>query len=196
MSKPKFIIVEGADGAGKTTFCKTLCAEIEDQISIQAEYVTFGTDSLTTHSMREFQSIIDTMKFWVPGYYVIDRFLLTDFLYNLYLKEYTSGAVEGLSMWSKFIERYQTLTVVIDRAMMKEDFSDPKINIPRDTFNHIIQGYRDFSSTFNHRNVLIRCISQGGLKDTGALTFYEADTHCLLEDILKYIERQKEEGNA
>lgn len=151
-----FVIVEGADRSGKSTFCNDLKSTIEKHWNamdgpVNVNIVGFGSDS--GYVQRDFDILkkdVQNFKYWKDGIYIIDRFILTDLCYMIGRKAPTFGSpsmefdvLRWLGLYLYFKAYYHVHTVVLNRRPIEKDFSDDKIKMTVDGFNRVVRAYND-----------------------------------------------------
>lgn len=148
LDKIKFIILEGAEKSGKTLVKNTLL-----ELNSQFEEYKIITDEpvIQRQTAEEKIALFDKFdKLEIGKVYILDRFILTDIVYNQVLRpQETTNQFFDLAR--KFAARYDVLCINLDRNLAHFSYQDDKIQLSADELNLIIKLYRytKFPKVFN-----------------------------------------------
>lgn len=183
MPKTRFVVIEGADGTGKSTLVKQL-------VSQNPRFKEFNfrwdeTRRLPMDAEEKIPMLLKAFEHFDSDYvYVIDRFLLTDIVYNDVIRK------EDVTLWQKrldeFRSRFDVLYVVLGRNPVMEDWQDNKIHITRNDFNQIIHEFIAHSN-YSTTKLWYRKLSEGGVikAELSRALVNELDTLYFSEQLLQ-----------
>lgn len=157
--KTKILIVEGPDGAGKSSLIKWLCS-VQPFCDVNHTYfqeLKFPKELpsgqlLRLNDEKSFAIIETLFEFLDPSYvYVLDRFIPSNIVYDSVFRN------EDVSKSLEFLEDLQKLfdveIIYLTRDYINEDFVDDKISMSKDQFNQCIKEYRELGINYQ---ILIR----------------------------------------
>lgn len=136
--RQRFVVLEGIDGVGKSSIRETLChkfplfQKLDIIDSSRFEISDFRTTYPTI--LRLFEHL-DTSKV-----YVLDRFLLTDIIYDKCLRGINTVDYENIL--AKFLNGNEVLYVILDKETFDKPYEDEKITIDKDSYNNLAKAYR------------------------------------------------------
>lgn len=142
--KPRFIIIDGPDEAGKSTLINSL---INSYNCIPFKYPKKVKNELfKINSYNDFEIVKMFLHMINPGIYVSDRFYFSNIVYDSILRnEDTTPSIE-FRKW--VLENFDVLEIILTRNRLDTDFTDNNISIPKHEFNMIIQQYESLNIPF------------------------------------------------
>ncbi len=137
--KTRFLVVEGADGSGKTTFCKALAKLPEFELVD----LRWRDDKIIRLDPEErLPLVLECFKhFDKSKVFVIDRFILSDIAYNQGMRG--EDVTDYIDLWKRFCDDNDVLGVVLDREETARSFKDDKLKVSSKKFNAVINVYRN-----------------------------------------------------
>lgn len=154
MKRIKFLVIEGPDDSGKTTLVKTLCESHSGFVELNMRWDE--TKRLVFDAEEKIPMVMSTFKHFDPdNVYVIDRFLMSDLIYDSILRG------RDVTLYQKHLDKFRkdfdVMYVVLDRNDVNGDHEDSKIRIPHHKFQEIIEEYRIVDGSPNevwHRQIV------------------------------------------
>lgn len=151
--KLKITIVEGADGAGKTTLVKHL---VSSGIYVECQS-PWRTDVRV--DMDPYEKIPMLLN-WLPLFdpkkrYVFDRFMLTDIIYDEVLdRPEKIRKPDYINLLTRLGNEHDVTCFILDREKIDKPFCDDKISTSVEQFNSIIDAYRTAAKLLRGTNIL------------------------------------------
>lgn len=143
--QPKFIILDGPDGSGKTTLAKKL--EKSGARMFKYPKRLNNGDLFRINTESHFEILRMTLPYFGPGVYVTDRFYLSNIVYDKILRDEDITASLNFRSW--FVENMDVTEVILTRPKIKTDFEDDLLKMPKETFNSIIDEYRQYGRNYD-----------------------------------------------
>jgi len=144
-NKIRFVVFEGADGTGKSTAADHLCTRPNYvRVDVRKYLNGFPLDGMDPKIA--YPMLFSCFENFDPGnVYVLDRFILSDIVYNHVLRG--KDIQEFYNSWDTFIEKFDVLPVILDRDPVEHDFEDDKIAMTSSQFNQLIATYGSLART-------------------------------------------------
>lgn len=147
----KFLIFDGVDEVGKSTFIKNL--KTHPQASPYVVELNFpkilplSGDLLRINDEKSFELLFAAFEYLDPRYtYVLDRFITSNLVYDKVLRG--EATLISKHYWQEFTERFNVKECIFTRPAIEQDFVDDKISMSKDKFNECIQEYHEYGE--NH----------------------------------------------
>lgn len=139
VNKIRFVVVEGPDGAGKSTLIDSLAGIIGLQ-QIEFPKTLPSGALLRINTEKDFELLFATFEHLDRRFtYLIDRFMLSNIVYDSILRN------EDVSLSEKyrkiFADRFDVLEIVLTRDHIGMAFEDDRIKMPAAAFNDIVDYY-------------------------------------------------------
>ncbi|MFK5882828.1 MAG: hypothetical protein QM489_00655 [Candidatus Izemoplasma sp.] len=141
MTKIKLIMVDGPDGAGKTTFIRSLLQKHKAKLFTMPKSAPDGS-LMKINTAKHFEIMKAFLVLLDPNYtYIFDRCYLSNLVYD-------ENQSESMIFREWLLEKSEInlLEIILLRNHVVEDFEDDKISLSRDQFNRIIDRYELFSN--------------------------------------------------
>jgi len=140
----KFIIIDGPDDAGKTTLVGKLLRWYPKFKEIKFERRNNDNTKFRIQSANEFQIVEKLLPHLNSNYtYVLDRFYLSNMVYDKALNRAPDGQSERFREW--FLDTFKVLEIILTRNKISEDFEDDQVSATNEQFNTIIDLYENLN---------------------------------------------------
>jgi GTPase SAR1 family protein len=144
--KTKFIIVDGPDGAGKSTLISTLC---DDKSAVEIKFkktLPSGT-LLRINAEKDFELLFSMFDLLDKSKtYVLDRFLVSNLVYDKVLRGEDTEVSKFY--YEELKNRFNVLEIFLTRPHIQEDFEDDRIKMSRTQFNLMIDEYKRYGLNY------------------------------------------------
>jgi hypothetical protein len=154
MTKTKFIIFDGVDEVGKTTFIEQIKANpacADKVVELNFPKVLPSGELLRINDEKSFELLFSVFEYLDPSYtYILDRFITSNLVYDRVLRNEKTSI--SSFYWGRFIGKFNVKQFIFTRPYIDHDFVDDKIRMPMDTFNKCIYQYLQYGT--NHMLVL------------------------------------------
>lgn len=136
MHKPKFVVFEGPERAGKSFMTGYLSSRKPFEIF----RVVSQDDRIERHDYKAKLQILDRMKdVALDKIHILDRFILTDLVYD---KVVRNAPVDEFALVARrFVAENDVLVVKLKGERVKRDYVDDKIELSRAQFNRVVDAY-------------------------------------------------------
>ncbi len=151
MDKPRkirVVILEGAEKVGKSYMTRLLNENVPNFLPIS---ILTDDTQIQRHTPAEKREFIGRLEKMNTGFvYVMDRFLLTDLIYNRTLR-HDRESIGFRTIMAEFSRKFDVLCVKLTRSHTMKDYKDDKIEMLSSQLNEIISSYHheDFSGAIN-----------------------------------------------
>lgn len=178
--RTKFLIFDGVDEVGKSTFIETL--KMNPEVSGKVVELNFpkllpSGKLLRINDEKSFELLFSVFDYLDPQFtYILDRFITSNLVYDKVLRD--EDVTSSLYYWNQFLTRFNVQQYIFTRPPIDHDFVDDKIKMSKDKFNGCIEEYKKYG--VNHM-LLVR--NQHG-QVTGVDTALKA---VVTEDIVSFI---------
>lgn len=178
--RTKFLIFDGVDEVGKSTFIETL--KMNPEVSGKVVELNFpkllpSGKLLRINDEKSFELLFSVFDYLDPQFtYILDRFITSNLVYDKVLRD--EDVTSSLYYWNQFLTRFNVQQYIFTRPPIDHDFVDDKIKMSKDKFNGCIEEYKKYG--VNHM-LLVR--NQQG-QVTGVDTALKA---AVTEDIVSFI---------
>lgn len=156
--KPRFLIIDGPDGAGKTTLVKDLANNFYRSTQ-KVDFKKTGGGVFKMITENDFQIAEAFIELLPPKVYIFDRWYLSNLAYEPESIN-PSELVATRNFRYRLKRRYDVFEVVLLRDPVTEDFADDKIFLKKDQFNKVIDNYTNFDDV----DVKMKIINNAGAK--------------------------------
>lgn len=142
MSKDiRFVVLEGIDGTGKTSTVNELCSW-DRYVNLDP----FDGNTAPHPTIDTARALIRTFKHLDKSkVYVLDRFLMSDVVYNHTLRGSETG--NWSELMKDFCKEFDVLYVILDPDSNDCDYVDSKISLSRIDYTRIVEMYRYLHTT-------------------------------------------------
>lgn len=145
--RTKFLIFDGVDEVGKSTFIEQVKANPRIQGRVVElnfpKLLPISGDLLRINDEKSFELLFAAFEYLNPQYtYILDRFITSNLVYDKVLRGETTSV--STYYWNEFNDRFLVKQILLTRPEIDHDFVDDKIKMPRDTFNACIREYRNY----------------------------------------------------
>jgi len=158
--RTKFLIFDGVDEVGKSTFISQVKEAVGDKV-VELNFpklLPVSNTLLRINDEKSFELLFAVFDYLDPTKtYILDRFIPSNLVYDKVLRNEEISLSEYY--WKMFKQRFDVKTYIFTRPEIDHDFVDDKIKMSRDAFNACIREYHNYGT--NHM-LLIRD-NQGGL---------------------------------
>jgi len=146
----KFLIFDGVDEVGKSTFIETLKMNPEcvgRVVELNFPKLLPSGKLLRINDEKSFELLFAAFDYLNPHYtYILDRFITSNLVYDKVLRD--EDISESLHYWNEFLTRFNVRQYIFTRPAIDHDFVDDKIKMSRDKFNGCIEEYKKYGD--NH----------------------------------------------
>jgi hypothetical protein len=154
MTKTKFIIFEGVDEVGKSSFIEQIKAHpacAGKVVELNFPKVLPSGELLRINDEKSFELLFSVFEYLDPSYtYILDRFITSNLVYDKVLRNEETSI--SSYYWGRFLGKFNANQYIFTRPYIDHDFVDDKIKMPMDTFNRCITQYHEYGT--NHMLVL------------------------------------------
>lgn len=145
--RTKFLIFDGVDEVGKSTFIEQLKANARCSGGVVElnfpKLLPISGDLLRINDEKSFELLFAAFEYLDPRYtYILDRFITSNFVYDKVLRGETTSV--STYYWNELNDRFLVKQILLTRPEIDHDFVDDKIKMPKDTFNACIREYRNY----------------------------------------------------
>jgi hypothetical protein len=176
----KFIIFDGVDEVGKSTFIEMI--KMNPQCKDKVVELNFpkllpsGT-LLRINDEKSFELLFAVFEYLDPSYtYILDRFITSNLVYDKILRNEEVSVSQHY--WKEFNARFNVRQFIFTRPEINSDFVDDKIKLTKDQFNGCINEYKKYG--VNHM-LLIRG------HDNKLIGVDTVIKHSLEEEIIEFV---------
>lgn len=144
-NNPRFIIIDGPDGSGKTTLAEKFVQAGAKMFKYPKRLSNGDLFRMNTES--HFEILRMTLPYFEHGIYVTDRFYLSNCVYDKIFRDEDISASLAFREWIK--DNLDVMEIILTRPKIEEDFEDDLIKMPKDTFNSIIDEYKKYGRNYD-----------------------------------------------
>lgn len=158
--KTKFIVVDGIDGAGKSTLIEDIkklswnIVQIEYPKTMPSGKLTRFNDERSFELMFTLFELLDKNKI-----YLLDRFMVSNLVYDVILR----GEDPSVSKYylEEFKKRFDVMEIYLTRNQLGMDFEDDRIKMTSQQFNQLIEEYKKYGRNYHivHRDSKNKIVS-------------------------------------
>ena len=148
--KTKIIFIDGPDVSGKTTLIKNELNKYKNLKELNFDKGLTGLLRINTQTHFEILKVL--LPNLNPKYtYIVDRCYFSNIVYDKVLRDEDADPSYEFRHWC--LKNLNILEIILDREYVNYDFNDNLISIDKNTFNKIIDEYRNL--TVKHKyNIL------------------------------------------
>ena len=146
----KIIFIDGPDVSGKTTLIKNSLKKYKNLKELNFNKGLTGLLRINT------QTHFEILKVLLPNLdpkftYIVDRCYFSNIVYDKVLRNEDASPSYEFRHWC--LKNLKILEIVLDRKYVDYDFSDNLISMNKNTFNKVIDEYRNLNAKHNY-NIL------------------------------------------
>ena len=147
--KTKFLVVDGMDGAGKSTFIHHIVQDSEGQAKTVNFKKTLPSGALLRITEeKDFELLFSSFELFDQRFtYVLDRFIVSNLVYDKILRGVDTSV--SSKYYAEFKSRFNVMEVFLTRPPINTDFVDDRISMTVDQFNRGIEEYRRYGVNYD-----------------------------------------------
>lgn len=147
--KTKFLVVDGMDNAGKSTFIHHIIQDAEGLAKqIKFKKTLPSGDLLRITEEKDFELLFSSFELFDQRFtYILDRFIVSNLVYDKVLRGLDTSVSQ--KYYAEFKERFNVMEMFFTRPPISAAFVDDRISMSEAQFNAGIIEYQKYGVNYD-----------------------------------------------